>query len=49
MFDELYCLLRFEKKKKKKRVEEGHQSIKYILKCALTIRSPYDNVRFDLD
>ena len=48
MFDELYCLLLFEKKKKNG-VEEGHQSIKYILKCTLMIRSPYDNVQFDLD
>ena len=48
MFDELYCLLLFEKKKKKG-VEEGHQSTKYIQTCTLTIRSPYDKVQFDLD
>ena len=33
----------------KKKLEKGHQSTKYILTCTLTIRSPYDNVKYDLD
>ena len=52
--DDLPCLTScivcyFLEKKKKKGVEERHQSKKYILTCTLTIRSPYDNVQFDLD